>query len=110
MAFLLPAIEWMPRGGLVGWLLFLTGISELTFGWKRGLDTVGKTAVGSGLVTAVAGLLFIPNPLAGSFPVANVVMAWLLLSGEWGLPHALRVRPRRLGHALAIARRYFGDR
>src|SRR3546814_1213666 len=40
MAFLLPAIEWMPRGGLVGWLLFLTGISELTFGWKRGLDTV----------------------------------------------------------------------
>src|SRR3546814_876839 len=102
MAFLLPAIEWMPRGGLVGWLLFLTGICELTFGWKRGLDTVGKTAVGSGLVTAVAGLLFIANPLAGYFPVANVVMAWLLLRGAWVLAMALRVRDSRLGKWLAF--------
>ena len=56
---MLPLIEWAPKGGLVGWLLLLAGISELTFGWKRGLDPVGKAAVGSGLVTGLAGLLFV---------------------------------------------------
>lgn len=91
-ALLLPLVEWAPRGGVVGWLLFLAGMWEFVFGWKRGPDTVGKAAMGSGLVTGLAGLLFVANPLSGYFPVANVVVAWLLLRGFWMLFMALRAR------------------
>lgn len=103
VAFLLPVVEWMPRGGLVGWVLFLAGMSEFTFGWKRGLDWVGKAAVGSGVVTALAGLLFIANPLAGYFPVANVVTAWLVLRGAWVLAMGMHVRSQRLGPWLVLS-------
>lgn len=94
-ALLLPLVEWAPKGGVVGWLLFLAGISEFAFGWKRGPDAVGKAAMGSGLVTGLAGLLFVANPLSGYFPVANVVVAWLLLRGSWVLVMALRTRAYR---------------
>lgn len=104
VAFYLPVIDWMPRGGLVGWLLFLAGMAELTFGWKRGLDVAGKAAVGAGLVTAAAGVLFIANPTAAYFPVANLVMAWLLLRGAWLLVMAFSGRAgRRVGAWLALS-------
>lgn len=102
IAFLMPAVDWMPRGGLVGWLLFLAGVFEFALGWKRGLDTVGQAAIGSGLITAVAGLLFVANPLAGYFPVANVVMAWLLVRGAWVLVMALRLGGSRAKPWLAF--------
>lgn len=101
-ALLLPLVEWAPRGGVVGWLLFLAGMWEFVFGWKRGPDTVGKAAMGSGLVTGLAGLLFVANPLSGYFPVANVVVAWLLLRGFWMLFMALRARGDRLGPWLTL--------
>ena len=85
VAFFLPDIAWLPRSGLVGWLLLLAGIAELAFGALRGFDPVGKAAFGSGLLTAIAGLLFVANPGAGYFPVANVVTAWLLAPLEWFL-------------------------
>jgi uncharacterized membrane protein HdeD (DUF308 family) len=103
VAFLLPLVEWLPRGGVVGWLLFLAGISELTFGWKRGLDVVGKAALGSGAATAIAGLLFVANPLAGHFPVANVVMAWLVLRGGWMIAMGMRARNYRLAPWLVLS-------
>lgn len=102
-ALLLPIVEWAPRGGLVGWLLFLAGLWEFVFGWKRGPDTVGKAAMGSGILTGLAGLLFVANPLSGYFPVANVVVSWLLLRGFWMLFMAWRARGDRLGQWLALA-------
>jgi len=92
IAFFLPDIGWLPRSGLVGWLLLLAGIAELAFGALRGFDRVGKAAFGSGLLTALAGLLFVANPGAGYFPVANVVTAWLLVRGGWMLAMAIRLR------------------
>ena len=91
VAFFLPDIAWLPRSGLVGWLLLLAGIAELAFGALRGFDPVGKAAFGSGLLTAIAGLLFVANPGAGYFPVANVVTAWLLVRGGW-MAMAIRLR------------------
>lgn len=103
IAFFLPDIQWLQRAGLVGWLLLLAGLAELGFGLKRRLDGVGKTVVGSGLVTAFAGLLFVANPGAGYFPVVNLVTAWLLVRGGWMLAMAVRLRssPPRWWLALA---------
>jgi uncharacterized membrane protein HdeD (DUF308 family) len=101
-ALLLPIVQWAPKGGLVGWLLLLAGMWEFVFGWKRGPDPVGNAAMGSGLITGLAGLLFVANPLSGYFPVANVVVAWLLLRGFWMLFMARRVRGDRLWPWLAL--------
>ena len=103
VAFFLPDLDWLPRSGVVGWLLLLAGTAELAFGWKRGLDSLGQAAVGSGLITALAGLLFAANPLAGYFPVRNVVMAWLFVRGTWMLVMALRARGPRLMQLLALS-------
>ena len=90
VALFLPEIEWAPRGGLVGWLLVLAGSAEVAFASRRGRDLPGRTAILSGLLTALAGLLFVTNPLAGYFPVANVVMAWLVVRGSVVLVMALK--------------------
>lgn len=91
IAFLLPEFDWMPPGGLVGWLLFLAGAAEFAFGTKRGTDGLGRTAKISGLLTALAGLVFIARPLSGYLPVAHLVLAWLLLRGGCVLAMALGV-------------------
>lgn len=96
-ALSLPLVESAARGDLVGWLLLLAGVSEFIFGWKRGPDPVGKGAMGSGLVTGLVGLLFVARPLSGYFPVASLVVAWLLLRGSWILVVAWRARGSRLG-------------
>lgn len=95
VAFFMPDIGWLPRGGLVGWLLLLAGLAELAFGWQRRGDGVGRAAVGSGLLTTLAGLLFVGNPAAGYFPIANVVTAWLLLRGLWMLVMAVHLDSSR---------------
>ena len=103
VAFFLPDIDLAPKGALVGWLLILAGVPELIFGLKRGSDDIGKAAVGSGLITVAAGLLFIGNPLFGYFPVANVITAWLFLRGAWVLAMAMRARSYHLGPWLALS-------
>lgn len=102
-ALSLPLIEWAPKGGLVGWLLFLAGSAELSFGTRRGGGFAGRTAVVAGLLTALAGLVFIARPFAGYFPVANVVMAWLLVRGGFVLGMALRSGRSRAGTWLALS-------
>jgi uncharacterized membrane protein HdeD (DUF308 family) len=103
VAFFLPDIDVAPRSGLVGWLLVLAGLPELIFGWKRGLDEIGKAAVGSGIMTTAAGLIFVSNPVLGYFPVMNIVIAWLFLRGAWVLAMALRARSYHLGPWMALS-------
>lgn len=91
-AILLPDIQWAPRGSLVGWLLLLAGIAELAFAIGRRSDPVGQASLGSGLLTAAAGALFIAIPSAGYFQVTNVVTAWLVIRGAWMLAMSVRVR------------------
>ena len=83
VAFFLPEIDWMPKGGLVGWLLLLAGIAELAFGVVQRTTAFGIAAIVAGLITAMAGLLFVANPVAPYLSVANVVMLWLALRGLW---------------------------
>jgi uncharacterized membrane protein HdeD (DUF308 family) len=96
VAMFLPAVEWASAGGLVGWLLFLAGMAELAFSIGRGTELPGRAGRISGLLTALAGLIFIVNPFASFFPVTNLVMAWLLIRGvllvamvwKWGKSRA----------------------
>ena len=84
-AFFLPDLTLVPRGGLVGWLLLLSGIAEIAFGTARGGARAAMTAIVAGLLTATAGLIFVARPLAPYFSVANVVTLWLALRGLWVL-------------------------
>jgi uncharacterized membrane protein HdeD (DUF308 family) len=102
VALFLPAVEWAPKGGLVGWLLFLAGIAELAFSTRRGADLPGRAARYSGLLTALAGLIFILDPLAGYFPVANLVMAWLLIRGAFIVATASKLGKSRAGAWLVL--------
>jgi len=103
IVFFLPELDWLPRAGVIGWLLLLAGIAEFVFGWKRGRDVVGQAAVGSGLITALAGMIFIANPLSSYFPVANVVMAWLFMRGAWMLIMAPRIRASGFAQFIALS-------
>ncbi len=101
-AFLLPEIESGPAGGLVGWLLFLAGLVELAFGARLRRHAAGKAALGAGLLTTLAGLLFVINPWAGFSPVANIVIFWLLFRGSWLLAMAVKWRESRSRSWLAL--------
>lgn len=103
LAMFLPAVEWAAKGGLVGWLLFLAGTAEFAFSTRRGADLPGRAASISGLLTALAGLLFIANPFAGYFPVANVVTAWLLIRGALVVVMVLKWGRSRAGAWLALS-------
>jgi len=102
-AILLPIAEWIPKGALVGWLLMIAGVAELALGRQRGPGKVRATLTASGLITAVAGLVFVVNPFAGFFPVANVVIAWLVVRGAWVLLSALRIPRRRVGRWFVLS-------
>jgi len=85
VALFLPDLNFAPRGGLVGWLLLLAGILDIVFGAARGSGRPAVTAIVAGLLTAVAGLIFVARPFASYFSVANVVTLWLALRGLWVL-------------------------
>lgn len=96
VAFWLPEIHWLPRGGLVGWLLLIAGVSELALGSKRGSDSIARAGLWSGAITSAAGLLFVLRPSSAYFPVANVVLLWLLVRGVSVLAIAAWMGRRRV--------------
>ena len=102
-SLLLPVFETAPRSGAVGWLLLLAGGAELVFGSLRASKGVRRATMIAGLLTALAGLVFVFRPFADFFPVANVVMAWLLLRGVFLLVMAFRQEESRLGAWLALS-------
>lgn len=103
VAITLPVLETAPRGGVVGWLLLLAGGAEVVFGSLRASNGVRRAVMIAGLLTALAGLIFVARPFADLFPVANVVMAWLLLRGVFLLVMAFRQDESRFGVWLALS-------
>ena len=83
VAFFLPGISHVPRGGVVGWLLVLSGIAEIGFGAAGPRGRSAVTAVVAGVLTTLAGLIFVARPFAPYFSVANIVTLWLALRGLW---------------------------
>jgi uncharacterized membrane protein HdeD (DUF308 family) len=93
-AFLLPEIQWAAKGGVVGWLLLIAGLAEVLFAAGVIDRKLRTTAFAAGSLTAAAGLIFVFNPFASYFPVANVVMLWLGLRGIWIVARTFPWRPR----------------
>lgn len=89
-AALLPMTQPTGSGSVVGWLLLLAGTFEITAGAVRGFQAIRKGRIAAGCVTALAGLLFIVNPLLGLFPTLYLVIAWLLIRGAILLSVAYR--------------------
>ncbi len=79
VAACLPLLRTLPGEEIVGWLLLLAGLAELVAGVSRGSGEARNSAILAGAVTALAGLLFVVNPLMTFIRVFYVVIGWLLI-------------------------------
>jgi hypothetical protein len=75
-AALLPAGKTI-SSDMIGGLLIAAGLIELVAGSLR--RAARPFAMASGAVTALAGLLFVINPVTHFFPTVTPVIAWLLI-------------------------------
>lgn len=89
IAAFLPELEWIPRAGLIGWLLLTAGVAELAFGLSRRSEAMGFTLMVSGIVTALVGLIFVADPASAYLRVANIVTLWLIVRGLWLISRAI---------------------
>jgi uncharacterized membrane protein HdeD (DUF308 family) len=78
-AALLPLAERIPGANVVGSLLLTAGIVETLAGTQRNDSRL--FAMLAGVVTSVAGLLLVLNPVTHIFPTAYLVTAWLMVRG-----------------------------
>jgi uncharacterized membrane protein HdeD (DUF308 family) len=91
-ALALPFAMGRPLAEAVGWMLVAGGAAELALGWGAHRTLLGKVTLGSGLLTLVAGILFINSGWKGLFPLTTVSMIWLLLRGMISLDAGLQAR------------------
>ena len=81
---------------LVGWLLVLTGATDLAHAWRtrdRSGHRLAMTLVGSGVICIVAGSYVLVHPLAGFAPLTFVCLIYLLGKSVLGLFFSYRLRP-----------------
>ena len=79
-AIALPLLEGRQIAASVGWMLIAGGAAEFMLGWSAHRSVLGKVALGSGILTILAGLLFVSSGWTGLFPLASVVIVWFLLT------------------------------
>ena len=74
---LVPAADRLKGSAVIGGLLLVSGLIELSAGsLRRG---VRPYAMAAGGVTALAGLLFILNPTTHFFATVTLIIAWLFI-------------------------------
>jgi uncharacterized membrane protein HdeD (DUF308 family) len=88
----LPLAAARPVAESVGWMLLVGGVAEFALGWGAHRALLGKVTLGSGLLTALAGALFIYSGWTGLFPLTTVTMIWLLLRGMVSLDVGIQAR------------------
>jgi uncharacterized membrane protein HdeD (DUF308 family) len=88
----LPLAAGRPVAESVGWMLLAGGAAEFALGWGAHRTLLGKVTLGSGLLTIVAGILFIVSGWKGLFPLTTVSMIWLLLRGMISLDVGIQAR------------------
>lgn len=88
----LPFAAGRPVAETVGWMVLVGGTAEFALGWGAHRALLGKLTLGSGLLTILAGLLFINSGWIGLFPLTTVTMIWLLLRGMISLDVGIQAR------------------
>ncbi|MEA3063981.1 MAG: hypothetical protein QOJ27_416 [Sphingomonadales bacterium] len=88
----LPLAAGRPLAESVGWMLLAGGTAEFALGWGAHRALLGKVTLGSGLLTILAGILFIISGWKGLFPLTTVSMIWLLLRGMISLDVGIQAR------------------
>jgi uncharacterized membrane protein HdeD (DUF308 family) len=91
-ALALPLVAGRPVAEAVGWMLAAGGAAEFALGWGAHRTMLGKVTLGSGLLTILAGILFIYSGWKGLFPLTTVSMIWLLLRGMISLDVGMQAR------------------
>jgi uncharacterized membrane protein HdeD (DUF308 family) len=91
-AVALPLTAGRPLAESVGWMLLAGGAAEFALGWGAHRTMLGKVTLGSGLLTILAGILFINSGWKGLFPLTTVSMIWLLLRGTISLDVGIQAR------------------
>jgi uncharacterized membrane protein HdeD (DUF308 family) len=88
----LPLAAGRPLAEAVGWMLLAGGAAEFALGWGAHRALLGKVTLGSGLLTMLAGILYINSGWTGLFPLTTVTMVWLLLRGMISLDVGMQAR------------------
>ena len=81
VAITLPLLKDRQIALSIGWMLIAGGAAEFLLGWSAHRSAMGKVTLGSGILTLLAGVLFVTSGWTGLFPVASIVIVWLLLRG-----------------------------
>ena len=103
LALSLPFIE-RPLPLWVGGMILAGGLGELAVGWAARLSIVGKVALGSGMMTALAGLSFMAAVRMGLGQLTLLTIVWLLLRGLISFGLALRWRSSQAARTLLLVR------
>jgi uncharacterized membrane protein HdeD (DUF308 family) len=88
----LPFAAGRPVAESVGWMLLAGGAAEFALGWGAHRALLGKVTLGSGLLTILAGILYINSGWTGLFPLTTVTMIWLLLRGMVSIDVGMQAR------------------
>jgi uncharacterized membrane protein HdeD (DUF308 family) len=91
-ALALPFVAGRPVADSVGWMLLAGGAAEFALGWGAHRTMLGKVTLGSGVLTILAGILFVNSGWKGLFPLTTVSMIWLLLRGMISLDVGVQAR------------------
>ena len=91
-AIALPLIEGRPLAESVGWMLLAGGVAEFALGWGAHRTLLGKLTLGSGVLTILAGILFLLSGWKGLFPLTTITMIWLILRGMISLDVGIQAR------------------
>lgn len=90
LALSLPMIEDRPLPLWVGGMLVAGGLAELAVGWSARKSIIGRIALGSGTMTALAGLFFMAVLGMGLARLTILTMVWLVVRGLVSLRLALQ--------------------
>ena len=104
MALGLPLVEERPLPIWVGGMLFSGGLAELAVGWAARQSIVGKVALGSGTMTALAGLFFMAAVEMGFARLTLLTTIWLVLRALISLRLVLQRGTSDAARALLLVR------
>ncbi|HEV2078877.1 MAG TPA: DUF308 domain-containing protein [Allosphingosinicella sp.] len=91
-AVILPLSLDRPLAESAGWILLMGGVVEALLGATCARSPLGKAALLSGALSALAGAAFVAAGWSELFPLTTMVMLWLFLRSMVLLVQGLRAR------------------